>query len=83
MSSPRFERFLAQLYVDREIRERFLADPKGVASGAGLSQSECAAVVSIDRVGLKMAAESFARKRSGKPQTISGRWARRLIGWWT
>ena len=58
-----FEAFLARLYVDAEVRGRFLADPRGQATAAGLSAEEVEALVEIDRVGLALAAESFARKR--------------------
>ena len=61
--SPAFESFLARLYVDRPARQRFLADPHGVAAAAGLTAGEIAAAVRIDRVGLQLAAASFARKR--------------------
>lgn len=67
--SPAFESFLARLYVDRSARDRFLADPRGVAAAAGLADNEIAAAVDIDRVGLELAAKSFAhkRRRQGKP----------------
>jgi hypothetical protein len=61
--SPAFESFLAHLYVDRSARERFLADPRGEAAAAGLTTDEIAAAVGIDRVGLELAAASFAHKR--------------------
>jgi hypothetical protein len=61
--SPVFESFLARLYVDRSARERFLADPRGESAAAGLAADEIAAAVGIDRVGLELAAASFAHKR--------------------
>ena len=61
--SPAFESFLARLYVERSARERFLADPRGEAAAAGLTAGEIAAAVAIDRVGLELAAASFAHKR--------------------
>jgi hypothetical protein len=61
-----FEAFLARLYVDAEVRGRFLADPRAQAAAAGLSAEEIEALVQIDRVGLALAAESFARKRRGR-----------------
>ncbi len=59
-----FEAFLARLYVDAEVRQRFLADAQGEARRAGLAPDEVAALADIDRVGLALAAESYARKRS-------------------
>ena len=64
MSSPAFEGFLARLYVDAAFRARFLADPEGEARRAGLGCAGVAAVKSIDRVGLEMAARSYELKRS-------------------
>jgi hypothetical protein len=63
VTTPAFEAFLAKLYVDREARAEFLADPRAAARRAGLSEAECEALVAIDRTGLDMAAFSFERKR--------------------
>jgi hypothetical protein len=65
VTTPSFETFLAKLYVDREARAEFLADPRGTAGRAGLSEVECEALVAIDRTGLEMAAVSFEHKRRG------------------
>ena len=65
MTGPAFEAFLARIYTDAEARARFLADPAGEARRAGLSDEESAALASVDRAGLALAAESFARKRAG------------------
>ena len=64
MNSPEFERFLARIYVDAEARARFLAAPREEAARAGLTAEQCEALASIDRVGLELAARSFARKRA-------------------
>ena len=61
--TPAFESFVARLYVDSNARIRFLADPGGEATRAGLSSGEVAALTRIDRVGLELAAASFAQKR--------------------
>jgi hypothetical protein len=77
MSSAALEAYLARLYTDSELRERFLADPRLEAHLAGLSTTEVAALATIDTVGLRMAAQSFARKREQhrKPkQTLLARW---------
>ena len=63
MSDSRFEAFLAKIYVDESAREKFLADPRGEAARAGLTQQEVEAVARIDRVGLDLMAKSLARKR--------------------
>jgi hypothetical protein len=63
MTTPAFEAFLARIYVDEHLRAQFLADPRGVAQQAGLSEPECEALVSIDRTGLELAATSLAKKR--------------------
>ena len=64
MSATNFEAFLARIYVDPEVQARFLADPHGEAQKAGLTEEECEALANIDRVGLELAAKSFARKRT-------------------
>jgi hypothetical protein len=60
------EHFLATLYVDGDARARFLANPGAEAARAGLSKEQCRALEKIDRVGLEMAARSFAHKRARK-----------------
>jgi hypothetical protein len=64
MNAQRLEAFLAKLYVDENARRRFLADPRGESLSAGLSADECTAIERLDRTGLELAAESFARKRA-------------------
>jgi hypothetical protein len=74
MNSPSLERFLARIYVDAEVRGRFLADPEAEALRAGLTAEQARQLASIDRVGLEMAARSFAKKRSVTSRTrASGR----------
>jgi hypothetical protein len=67
VTSPAFEAFLARIYVDAEARARFVADPESTARAAGLNESECTALESIDLTGLEMAAVSFERKRARQP----------------
>jgi hypothetical protein len=72
--SPRFEHFLARLYVDAKARQQFLADPRGEATAAGLADDEIAAAVCIDRVGLELAAAGFAHKRRhGRGRSLAAR----------
>jgi hypothetical protein len=66
MNDPKLEKFLATLYVDPKARARFLEAPREEAGRAGLNPEQCDALVKIDRVGLEMAADSFARKREKK-----------------
>jgi len=69
MSAARLEAFLAKIYVDEDSRERFLADPRGEAAKAGLSEREIGALERIDRAGLILTAQSLQKKRrrpSGK-----------------
>jgi hypothetical protein len=61
------EAFLARLYVDSELRVRFLADPAGEARRAGFDDATAEKLASIDRTGLEMAAASFERKRATPP----------------
>ena len=70
MSTPRFEAFLAKIYVDAKTRDRFLADPRGEASRAGLAETEIESLEKIDRIGLELAAGSLQRKRSKRFRRI-------------
>lgn len=82
MSTPAFEAFLARIYVEDEFRERFLQDPSGEALRAGLTQEQAASLESIDRTGLRMAAHSFARKRSKRGMNTRNTrksWLKRLL----
>jgi len=64
--SPRFEAFLARLYTNDEARHLFLTAPSREARRFGLTAEEAAALESVDRTGLELAARSFARKRERK-----------------
>jgi hypothetical protein len=63
MTTARFERFLASLYVDDDLRRRFAADPRACAHAAGLFPEEIEALMHIDTTGLELAARSYAAKR--------------------
>ena len=66
MSDSRFESFLAKIYVEEDARARFLADPRGEALKAGLTEQQVENVVKIDRDGLEMFAASLKRKNQGR-----------------
>ena len=68
MTSPRFEAFLAALYVDDDLRRRFLSDARATAAAAGLDANEIEALARIDLTGLELATRSFAAKRESKPR---------------
>jgi hypothetical protein len=78
MSATRLEALLAELYTDEVARRAFIADPRGVARRAGLDDVEVEAMVGIDRVGLEMAARSFAHKRAGRARRRR-RWSLRSL----
>jgi uncharacterized protein (UPF0276 family) len=65
-SSARLEALLARIYVDESLRARFLAAPEEFAERYVPNAEDAAALVSIDRTGLAMAARSFERKRQLK-----------------
>lgn len=81
MSSRRFEALLARLYTDDGFRRRFLADPRTTAGDAGLDGAEVEALVAIDRVGLELAARSFAHKRAARRPRRRPWWRRWLARW--
>lgn len=74
MNTPQLERFLARIYVDPQLRARFLAAPHDEARRAGLTEEQSCALAAIDRTGLEMAARSFGAKRAGKQQRRGFRW---------
>jgi hypothetical protein len=65
--SQALENALARFYADGTLRDAFLVDPKRVVNALGdLSERERDALLAIDRTGLKLAAQSYARKRHSK-----------------
>jgi len=77
--SASLETYLVKLYLDRDARRVFLADPRAAAVAEGLAEPDVAALERIDREGLEMAARSFALKRQA--QRARCRWARLLSRW--
>ena len=63
MNDSRLETFLARIYVDRKARAKFLADPRGEATKAGLTPQQVEDVIKIDRDGLELFAQSLERKK--------------------
>ncbi len=64
--SSALETFLARLYADPEALSLYLRYPEDCMREAGLSSEDCAAMRKADVVGLKMAARSYANKRTGR-----------------
>ena len=60
------EACLARLYADPGALEAFLAAPEAAIAAAGLNEQDAAALRAVDRVGLLMAARSYAEKRKGR-----------------
>jgi hypothetical protein len=77
--SASLETYLVKLYLDRDARRAFLADPRAAATAAGLSEPDVAALERVDREGLEMAARSFAHRREAQPPR--GPWARLRARW--
>ena len=83
MSGITLEAMLARLYTDAELRAAFLASPEQIARNAGLCAADVAALQSIDRAGLMMAADSYAwkRRQHRRPKQsladLVSRWLRR------
>jgi hypothetical protein len=77
--SASLETYLVKLYLDRDARRAFLADPRAAATAAGLEAADVAALERVDRDGLELAARSFAAKR--RAQAPRGCWARLLARW--
>ena len=66
MSDSRFESFLARIYVDEKARAKFLTDPRGEATKAGLTAQQVEDLAKIDRDGLEMFAHSLEKKKQGR-----------------
>ncbi|MBI1209004.1 MAG: hypothetical protein GC191_17165 [Azospirillum sp.] len=81
MSAPALEAFLARLYTDPALLERFLAAPEATASAAGLPAETCAALSDCDTIGLRLAAESIGRKRSRRCPAAGNTLALRFARW--
>ncbi len=60
------ERFLVRLYTDEPTRRGFLQSPELWAARAGLDGETARSLAGLDRVGLELAAHSFAHKRERK-----------------
>lgn len=81
MNDTTLESYLAVLYTDAAARNSFLADPAIALRNAGLSDADVEYLVNIDRVGLQMAADSYAHKRAN--HRLPKRKLRELIdAWW-
>jgi hypothetical protein len=61
----RLEAFLAALYCDARLRERFLCEPHSATLGHGLSDAQTRAMRSLDRDGLELFVAQLARKPHG------------------
>lgn len=77
------EVFLAQLYVDADLRRQFFRDPEAAARHAGLSEWECREVAKIPALDLERAAGSFERKREVKQRHRRTGSPLRLWNWLT
>jgi len=57
------ECFLARLYTESYLRERFLAEPAAVLRAFGFTSSLAARLLELDRPGLELMARSLTAKR--------------------
>jgi hypothetical protein len=77
--SRAIEAWLARLYTDAEVRERFLADPeRALTAAAELSDAERRQLLGTDREGLQLHAQSLAAKRGKSPPGFRPRLRDRL-----
>ena len=74
------EAYLARLYTDAVARETFLSDAEAAARAAGLGEDDIDSLKTIDRAGLRMAAESYASKRAHHKRPKSSLGQRLLAG---
>ena len=64
MSTADVETFLARLYTDANLRDRFLRSPQEVLSRENFSAQQCAALVAVDPSELILASDSYRQKRT-------------------
>ena len=64
MSTADVETFLARLYTDETLRDRFLRSPHEVLSRENFSAQQCAALAAIDPSELILASDSYRQKRT-------------------
>lgn len=82
MSAAGVETFLARLYSEPALLDRFLADPDGAMHGHDLDPNDRAALMRIDRAGLRLAAASFGHKRAAKAADRHRKpWSTRVRAW--
>jgi hypothetical protein len=85
MNAAWLEAFLARLYTDDALRRDFCARPAEVARAAGLDAATVDQLQAIDRDGLHLAADSYARKRAAHArlqQRAARDWTQRLSAFW-
>jgi hypothetical protein len=71
------ERLLARLLTDRDLRERFVADPARIAIAEGLSAEEAEMIARMPVQDLYAAGRSYDHKREAMrkaPETWFARW---------
>ena len=76
--SQALETLLARIYTDRVALEQFLADPQGEAEKAGCSPAEVVHLKHPDTIGLRLAHQSFEKKRTQKAHHAPKPWWRHL-----
>ena len=81
MNPVLLEAYLARLYTDSVERKKFLSDPVAAASAAGLSDFDANTLRNIDKVGLRMAAASYAHKRE-QHRLPKKKLHELLFSWW-
>ncbi|HEX7149999.1 MAG TPA: hypothetical protein VF618_00825 [Thermoanaerobaculia bacterium] len=60
------QQFLARLYTDGALLERFVAEPYATAREEGFDEEAAREFAAMDAESLKLAARSFAGKRAGR-----------------
>ena len=68
------ERLLARLLTDRELRERFIADPVRIAIAEGLSAEEAGLIAQMPVQDLRAAGRSYEHKRQAKGRVAHKTW---------
>ncbi|MBL8193723.1 MAG: hypothetical protein JNM06_08055 [Blastocatellia bacterium] len=70
MGLAEVQKTLAQLYTDRDLREKFLASPKAVATDLGLNSKDLEQLTQLSTFHLREFSESLHYKRMGEVRDL-------------
>jgi len=79
--SRHVERWLARVYTDEALRERFLVAPDEAIANSGLTPAELESLRELDRVGLRLQARALSKRAAPAPKARP-RWRDHIRALW-